>query len=71
MSILANLEIIDKILIIFILLVLLKMIFDVNRFMKKRKEYLKLKENEQLKYPKENESETELENSDERSNENG
>jgi len=48
MSILASFGIAEKVLIAFIILVLLKMFFDVSHFMKKRREHLKLKENEKM-----------------------
>ena len=70
MSILANLGLFEKILIIFIILVLLKMVIDVNRFMKKRKEYMKLRENDRRTHYKKDANESGWGKSDENSNEN-
>ena len=67
MSVLENLGTLEKVLILFIILVFLKMVFDVARLLKKRKEYLKLKENDQmLQNSKTNAMDTEFESVDEK-----
>jgi hypothetical protein len=61
MSILENFGTFEIILVIIIIVVFLKMIFDVSRFLKKRREYLKNKENQKIENSSENTVDTEFE----------